>query len=668
MLRKTGYLSLFMVLLMVTLFPMRINALDIPNPEDILDSNIPQSWYEAPKTASELGITEFHQSPMLEEKVASGELPPVEERLSEDPIILEPYNKIGKYGGTLETYGVGLNPDVGWYMLSSAGRGLFKIAPDTQTVYPWYVKDYDLSNDYTQITLYFRKGLKWSDGVPFIPKDEYQFYWEHFVKNKRLFDISGEIPLKDITFDGDYVVTLHIKPNPFEVKQVLTKSWTMFYAGPLGNLAPAHYMKQFHPDFVEEEKILKRLKEYGFNSIIEGYNTIREETFAPRDPKYGVPTMRPYFASKRTETELVFERNPYYFVIDPEGNQLPYIDRIRVNQANDRKTAEIKAVTGEVDFAQRILSATSIPLYKRNEDKGGYKTIILRHIAPSKPYYLFNFNDKNESYAKIFQDLRFRKAVSLAINRKELNERNYFNYGIPAQTTVPMTHKLFKEEYATAYADYEPGIAKELLDEMGMKDINGDGYREAPDGKEFKPTFMIYDAPFLGDISLHELTVAYWQDIGLNVVMDNVGGDIYWQRADVGNFDIRPHILDNVAPVFSPFAVGVTLAPLRNDCAPWPDWSTWVDTNGEQGTEPPTKYKDLTNLAKKYLETNDTDALEKLLEEQAKNLWVIGAIGYPPEPVIVKDRLKNIPQKGFYTGEGAQRMLLYNPMQWYLDE
>lgn len=651
---------LLMSLIFVLVWSVSVFAVS----EALVDPDIPESWYEAPKTASELGITEFNESPMLAEKVANGELPPVAERLPDDPITIEPYDEIGKYGGTIVLYGVDFSTrDIG-LMLEYKGDAPFRLTPTGDEVIPWLAESYKHSEDKTKLTMKFREGIKWSDGTAFNAAEEYAFFWKNYIQNEELSQGYEPTLVEDITTEGKNTVIMHYnKPNPHEYPN------TLGFQG--FSVAPSHILKQYNPQIVGKEKAEQRAKELGFSGLAEAYQELSNEALAPRYPEYNVPTIKPYKVVKRTETEMVFERNPYYPFVDTAGNQLPYIDRIIVYSATNSEIAGIKAITGESTIAQSSLVPENIPLYKNNEEKGNYRTLIYTSPSPAFPYYMCNLNDDEHEFAEIFRDKRFRYALSLGINREELNQKFFFGYGVPMQASAPPSTKYFKEEYGEAYSNYDPEEAKRLLDEMGMIDVDGDGFRETPAGNKFVPKLLLRSdnkAKF-GTHSFHELVTAYWKEIGINTEMELVGGGMYWNKRNDVTWDITSHPLDSVMPYIGTGGLDKFLAPVSgNASGPWIKWSRWFDTDGEEGVKPEDDiYFELVELANKWVSDADEIALDKLLQYQAENLWVIGTVAQPPIPVIVSNRIKNVPEKGLIDFSLGQ-FDIARPVQFYFDE
>ena len=631
--------------------------------QEYIDRDIPDSWYEAPKTASEVGIEEFHQSPMLDKRVAQGKLPPVEERLPDDPPVLEPYSETGKYGGTANLWGTGLP---GWNYGMWDRTSALRILPKGGVI-PFFIKDWEHSDDFKEITLHLRKGCKWSDGEP-LTSDDYKYVWEHVQHNKKLSPVPPEKSdpaLLDMSFKDKWTVTYrYAKPVPGIYTRLKKSMHTS------ARLDPAHFMKQFHPEIGDREKVEKRAEEAGIEW--QEYYTRMQDSI--NHPEYSQmrPVLNQYVAVKRTVSSIIFERNPYYPFVDPEGNQLPYIDRIRVDLANNGKMASSKAATGEATFASRHLQTAAIPLLKRYGNKSGYKTYVFRRGYGAEVALVLNLSHPDKTKRQVFGDLRFRKAISLAINRKDINRKLYFGKAVPQQATVPPTHPLHQKRFADAYADYDPDKARQLLDEMGLKDVDDDGYRELPDGTTFNPQFSYSEMGPINPTPLLEMVISDWKDVGINFDLKMVSRVLSHLRGLANKLDATGWLMDKVVGSNLMTSRGLALfAPVRPlGYSPWQGWVMWDESDGKRGVKPPPEGKKLIRLAATVLHgTNTTErrkATTQILQSQAENLWSIGTVALAPQPVVVDNSLQNVPRTGVWAYELGY-MAAYHPEQFYLE-
>jgi len=612
----------------------------------------------------------YHEAPMLRVKVAAGELPPVEERLPEEPKVLKPIAiaepEIGRYGGTLRVFATDNLP---WGdLLESPERGSYLLRMEMNgEIVPDILEGYEVSNDEKTFTLYLRKGMKWSDGYPFTA-DDFLFKYEDMIKNNMVNTWSVDEPLKAIKKIDDYTVRFEMK-EPYPKFPLTLIGWR---GSEWVRFAPKHYLKKWHIKY--NPKADELAKKEGFNHWWEAFNHHQE--VAPTGD-INKPTLQPWVFKKRTSTVRVFERNPYFYAVDEAGNQLPYIDRI-VSTIVDSEVYQMKVISGEADVAFANLSFDNYPLYKENEEEGGYQVVLLPGMMGSNAPYFINLNHPDPVKRKIFQDIRFRQALSLAINREEINDTVFFDQGVPRQATIPSIARYYKPEWGEKhpYAKYDPDEANRLLDEMGLTERDKDGFRKRPDGKtlllivEF-PTGGMWTPP----IAAHELVKEYWEYVGLKVLLKPEEPSLLAQRRQAGVYDILSELesfpLEFYFHMMSPGAHIERWAP---------KWFQWLEAKqaikeGKQtlenlggklpGEEPPEEIKEFYDLQVKrahsrYGSKEYMELCRKTFDFYAKKVVQIGTVGLVPNCYIAKKNLANVPTKILPFAENAYETSMYS--------
>ena len=269
------------------------------------DPQMPASWFKAPATASQMGIKSFKQSPMLDARVSSGKLPPVAKRLPTNPPVVEPYQKVGKYGGTLTIYAVNLErSEFTYYTGGEHQEGVNVPTPDGQGYVPWFAEDIQFLEDDTVIQIRFRDGLRWSDGTPFLAGDEYEFYWNSTL-NKTRFDPSLLVnSLEDMVKIDKNTVQLRFGSPVPTYNYDLKHSWVGDVLEANMPLAPMHIMKQNLPEIVGEQKALAKARELGFDSVESYLTELTQQVRKQSDPRFGMPTMQAYVIVSKTATEI----------------------------------------------------------------------------------------------------------------------------------------------------------------------------------------------------------------------------------------------------------------------------------------------------------------------------------------------------------------------------
>jgi peptide/nickel transport system substrate-binding protein len=613
----------------------------------------PQSWFHPPRKASEVGLSTFRQSPMLAAQVAAGELPPVAERLPDDPIVVEPIDGIGIHGGTARLFSAGES-------LINVPEGVLRPGPQMRSYLPNWAEKAEYENGSRTLKITLRPGHKWSDGQP-LTSDDYVFWFDHFLMNKDL------TPVVEPRFKGARIekhdahsFSYHFpQPVPLFVNHLAHNSSRL--------AMPAHFMKRYHPDFTDEAQLEREAEELGlqdWRTYIAAVNNTMDLMVFNR------PVLTAYVLISRTSTRSRLRRNPYYPKVDPEGNQLPYIDYLEVQQVDSAEIMTAKASTGQVDFAGRQFMTAAIPLFKRFEKENGFSTYVWPRPYGSDVVLQFNLNHSDAGLRQIFQDVRFRRAMSLAINRNEINDIVYFGRGVPRQLTVVPSSRYFEPEFATAWAQFDLVQAGALFDEMGLIDRDGDGMRERLDGEPLEITveYMIGETP--KEITL-ELVTAHWREVGVSVNIKQLSGSLQSIRAKAGLMDMTIWHADRNADILFPIEP-YWYVPINGgwEQSQWSAWTRWYLTDGERGEEPPAEIKELLRWWEQLRRaTDEAERIEmgkKILRSQAENLWALGVIGLGPHPVIVSDALRNVPRQGYW-GWDSRWTWPYYPETWYLD-
>lgn len=591
---------------------------------------------------------------MLDSLVARGELPPVDMRLPADPIVVEPIDGIGQYGGTAQLFHAG-------EQLLNVPEGPLRPDPQMRLNLPNFAELAVYSDDSRTLTITLRKGHKWSDGHP-ATADDFVFWFEHVLMDKRLTPVV-EPRFKDARIEkhDDYSFSYHFPdPKPLFVKYLAHSGWRLSI--------PAHFMRRYHPSFRDVDELEREAAELGlqdWRTYFQSVNNTNDLMVFHR------PEKTAYVVVSRTSTRTRLKRNPFYPKVDPQGNQLPYIDYIEVQRVDSPEIMTAKASTGQVDFAGRQFQTSDIPLFKKFERENGYQTYLWPRPYGSDVALMINMTHPDESLRTIFQDVRFRRALSLSINRDEINHIAYYGHGVPRQLTVVPSSRYFEPHFASAYADFDPQTASALLDEMGIVDADGDGRREKPDGSPLEITleYSIGETP--KQITV-ELVTMHWREVGLHVNSRQISGALKNIRSRAGVMDMSLWHADRNADILFPIEP-FWYVPMHigQEITHWAEWSRWYHSDGARGMEPPDNVKQLIEWWEILRRTNDMDerigAGKKILQSQAENIWAIGIIGLGPHPVIVRNRLKNVPRNGYW-GWDSRWSWPYYPETWYLQQ
>jgi len=596
----------------------------------------------------------YNEAPMLRVKVAAGELPPVEKRLPEEPSVLKPLEEIGQYGGTLHVFATDNSP---WNdMTEEPERGTYfgRMAEDGKTVVGDLAKGFKLADDGKSFTLYLRKGVKWSDGVPFTA-DDIVFLFEDMIWNDKLPTWNWLEGVKRVKKIDDYTVRYEMdEPYPVILLKMIGAA-----GGDWFSFQPKHYLKKWHIKY--NPKADELAKKEGFDHWWECM--YYHYWWAPQKD-LNKPTLQPWIMKESTPTYKLFERNPYYWKVDTAGNQLPYIDRI-VSTIVSKDVYQMKVISGEADVAWMRTSLENYPLYKENEDRGGYRVILIPGDNGADIALGINQNKPDPKMRKIYQDVRFRQALSLAINREEINEVAYFGLAVPRQATVLPSCSFYKKEWGEAYAQYDPDEANRLLDAVGLTKRDKNGFRIGPDGKPMLILVEFSQERYGAVRTALELIKEYWEAVGLMVELKEEDITLFAARKASPDHDVIVSVVDCCGEIPSYMKSGVNDWTRPNTDLAWgPTWGDWLDAEYEirmgrktledfggklPGEEPPQEIKDLFEWGKlkqrtKFRSKEYMEISQKIFDTHAKNLFIIGVVGMAPVVYIAKNNIGNVPQ------------------------
>ena len=595
--------------------------------------------------------TTLAEAPVLAELVAAGSLPPVEERLPSNPPVVVGYEEaIGKYGGNILTNLWDLPL---WWVVSRqiAHADLVRQQGGNSGVFePDLAERWETNADASEWTFFLREGLKWSDGEPFTTAD-IEFWYRHVLLNEELVSAApaylspgGEVFELDVVDETTFRLTF-AQPHPLLLLGVTEGSgMDVSVQFEDWSVQPAHYMTQFHPDFASEDELGARIDAAGVASWPELF---RLET-DPNTASEGRPYMWAWTPDGPIEPDgaWTWTRNPYYYKIDANGNQLPYIDSWSTKKVTDTETLLLNTIAGEFDLQTVFLRGDSVPAVKDAVDGGAPLQVIENLNGKTGEVSLFiNHTTEDPVLREIFSDVRFRQAVSIAINREEVSEARFRGFSQPAQASFPPTDPLvYNEEWFTAFTDYDVDGANALLDEMGLIDRDEAGFRLRPDGDRLT---IILDYRSGNHTQAIELIPGYMKDIGLDVQLKESTGALFIEVTTSNSvqwaaFSFQPSFYNTQtlipggaeasgAEIFRPFGV---------------EWSRWYYSDGEQGEEPPADMLRVMELVDSSNQAGSIEERIELLTEVGElhmaNLWVIGIAGMDLRPHIAHEDLRNI--------------------------
>ena len=598
------------------------------------------------------------EPPALVEDVASGKLAPLTQRVSAEPLVVRASGRreLGVYGGD-------------WRMLIRNTKDLKLLVVYGYARLVCYDESFELFPDILKrievedgrvFTLTLRKGHRWSDGQPFTSED-FRYYWEDVANNPllapagppKLLLVDGEPPRVEIV-DETTVRYSWSRPNPGFLPALAG-------AAPLFIYRPAHFMRRFHERYADQAELETMAAAEGKRNWAALHNS-KDNMYRFDNPE--LPTLQPWVNTTRVPaTRFVARRNPYFHRIDEAGRQLPYIDRVVLDLA-DSKLIPAKTGAGDADLQARGLPFNSYTFLKAGEKRNGYSVRLWRTVRASHLALYPNLNVNDPAWRALIRDVRFRRALSLAIDRTEINNAMYYGLGIEGNNTVQPGTPLYKPEYGTAWADFDLERANALLDDIGLTRRDKRRVRLLPNGK---PIEIIVETAGedTEQTDVLELIHDSWLKAGIKLYSKPSQREVFRNRIFAGETKMAIWSgFENGAP--TPDMSPAELAPTLQQGYHWPKWGQFHETSGHAGEpvdiEPARELLDLNSDWIAASTRAEREAIwHRMLAIHADQVFTIGLISGVPQPVVVSNRLRNVPVEGVYNWDPGAHFGMYRP-------
>lgn len=597
---------------------------------------------------SSTGASQYKEAPLLAERVTAGELPPVDERLPQSPLIVEPVEEVGEYGGTWRAGLLGTADSV-WLMRTVGYDFLLRWDINWTVQTPSLAESWEISDDGTTYTFHLRQGIKWSDGEPYTA-DDILFWYEDIVSNPELMPAvspewtSGGEAVQVAKVD-DYTVTFTFsQPNGLFMLNLASPS--ALYLN-----TPKHYLMQFHPTYADAAELEAMVEEAGFQTWVELFNArglVSSANAMWQNPDF--PTLNGWIVKTPlgSAPQVTLERNPYYWKVDPEGQQLPYIDNVFMKLYETVDALLLDAVAGNIDFQGRHIGGIeNLPILTQGQEAGGYRLTRLNSSTGNVVDISFNLTHKDLAKREILQNDDFRKAMSIAINRQEIIDTVFRGQGEPRQLGPLPGTPAYSEELAYGWTEYDPETANTMLDAI-LPDKDSDGFRLGPDGNRFS---LVHEAvaDFTSVIDSLELVTQYWAEVGVEVILKPEDRSLLYERKAANEHDVMTgtgfdgvFVSDLTDPRF--------YLPFSTESIHMEGWVEWFQTNGESGEEPLEDVKRCIELYRQVVVSTDNEEQVALMQEilaiNAEHLYALGiTAGAPFSVIVVKENLRNVPEE-----------------------
>ncbi len=572
--------------------------------------------------------SKYSEAPALAQMVSEGKLPKIDERLPENPIVVLPIKNVGKYGGTWHRGWTGIKD------FHCFGRLIYEPIlrwprDPKDAVQPGLAEAWEWSDEGKTLTLHLRKGLKWSDGAPF-GVDDILFWWENIETDTNVtkaphaeWVVAGK-PMELEKVDDVTVKLKFAAPNGLAETVGLAfhgNQWPLGFER-FGFFAPAHYLKEFHP------KTNSSATYEIFEQKVWEYNPER-------------PAMTPWIITdwKEGADHMTATRNPYYWKVDVEGNQLPYIDEIYFYLVDGNPAINTLALQGKIDMQDRGIDLSQYTVYQENAEQYDYHLLLWKTAQASQVTFFPNQSFGDAKYRELMVNPKFRQALSLAMDRDLMNEVGFLGQANPRTITVVKDSALFQPELEKLNAEYDPEKAGQLLDEIGLKLVGGK--RVFADGTPVQLVVETYNTGALFDVI--QLAAENWKAVGLEPEVKQETRDVYWPRACANEVMIATWGTDRgLVPMIDP----IYQFPFDERSWMAPAFGTYYKTAGKEGEAPSAEMKQLQDLYDQYRGTVDPAEQTKIAKEIVKlsteNLHAIGTVGEAPALVVVKNNFYNV--------------------------
>ncbi len=599
--------------------------------------NAPDFWVDADyQRGKDAAWWPENQSSLFDKLEEADELPPLLERTGPEPVVYKGFEGIGQYGGDWWRMAEDVDGVRLFMQYFANNNTLVRYSPYGKPIRPHLAKEVEHNEDYTIWKVYLRRGVRWSDGHPFTA-DDIMFWWKHVANDP----VTGWVP-----------ETMRVAGQPGRIEKI--DDFTLRYTFPLENpgflddqasaagslymAGPAHYLKQFHHELGDQELIEAIADEAGITK--EKVLDERNHIMNPERPSLSPWLLRTY----RSNGPWTLVRNPYYFAVDTEGNQLPYIDRVIFRQVHEK--LQPKALV-EGAVSAMLAGDVSYASLMRQREEGNYS---VRHwyvgggsgltIIPNRQLPVTENDPTSAARRELLRNKEFRRALSLAINRQQIIEAEFMGIGIPSNPGPGPGQIGYDPEHLRANAAYDPQKANAILDELGLTRRDEQGFRTLPDGRRLWFRMVGSDSEMVLSIRQD------WKNIGIRVVVQQ-----------------KPHrlmLMERRRADFQITELGAGAAAEWQALGAGNLYRDWYYRGGLYGAEeaerlpiqPSSLEEELMRMGQRASVTPDLEEKEKLVKKIMRHareqVWAIGIVSQASignaAQFVVKDGLRGVPE------------------------
>ncbi len=621
----------------------------------------------------------FHEAPSMAALVKAGKLPPVEQRVPAEPMVLKPLHSIGTYGGIWRRGFLGPGDRENGNRIRAGDKLLFWDKSGTE-VAPSVAKGYELSADGRKTTLFLRKGMKWSDGVPFTA-DDFMFWYNDLATNKDLVPT----PTPELIINGktgrivkvdDYTVAFEFD-DPYFLFPRLLAGDTQIGGGQsrlqsdgraFGPYAPAHYLKRLLPKYTPVETLNAEAKAAGFDNWVQHFQFKSDWSLNKE-----VPSLAAWIVTSPVNTQTwAMERNPYFYAVDTAGNQLPYIEKVQLTLAENPEVINLRAIAGEYDFMERFIDLAKLPVFLENAERGGYKMHLDPAFNGSDSMLFFNLAYKGDAeIRKWFQNPDFRRALAIGIDRGQLNEAFWLGLGVVG---TPIPADIIPEspgpEYRLKWATLDVKKANAMLDAVGLSKKDAEGFRLRTDnGQRLRIQIDVAQTLIPTWPQQAEMIIQQWKAIGIAADAKLFERSLFYTRVrtDENQMTIFSNGGTEALFLYTTAVLPVDASSAQGGAG----HAKWWASGGSQGMKPedPSLLQgyDLLRKAGSATEAERNKLAQEIWKLAVDNVWSIGLVGLSPTYMgtrAVSNKLQNVPAR-VCTSQHCRTPWSAHPEQWY---
>jgi peptide/nickel transport system substrate-binding protein len=605
----------------------------------------------APTQPPAAPASKYKEAPMLADQVKAGKLPPVDQRLPANPAVVDAA-EIGQYGGVWHRGILGPSDFNGVARLIDDALVIF--APDGGSVVMKYAESVTSSPDFKAWTVKLRKGSKWSNGDPFT-SDDIMFWYKDVIQNK---DLTPSSPAWMKNNDGSLV----------DVKQVddVTVEWDYkdahtTFLFELANadygdknvpcFLPSKFLKQFHATYAKKEDLDKMVADANLKTWADLFRLKISPYDTPERPGMAAWVAAP--GSRISDQIFKLVRNPYFVGVDKAGNQLPYIDEVDLKFFADVNALNLAAIAGELDEQERQIQLVNYPVLKETSQKDGkYNIYLWQSLGGADADVIFNQTyTKDADAGKLMANKDFRIAMSYAINRKQIQDSAFLGTGEPRQPVPKKGHPYYPgDDYAYKYIDYNPDLANQMLDKLGLDKKNADGIRLYPGTTKPVNIELSVVAVFGSYPDIAQLIAKDFKNVGINLIVQIRERALHFSMRESNDLMAEMWNQDTAGFPFTGSTKYDVRSGIYGNITYGPLWYNWVKSGGKEGVEPPDYMKQIMQLvdhAKTVGPADQAKDAQQIMKIWVDNMVEIGTVGLTATDqgvVVVNAKMHNVPQ------------------------